>query len=591
VVCGDGYLTYQALNRRANQLAHYLRQRRVGPEGLVGLCLERSLERVVGLLGILKAGGGYVPLDPTYPPERLAFMLADAGVSILLTQPRMVEILPDHRASVVCLDTDWEAVAREEETNPVRVGTAANLAYVIYTSGSTGRPKGVMISQGSLVNYLAWCSQAYSVVAGQGAPVHSSLAFDLTITGLFAPLLVGRQVTLVPEPLDLTDLSPTLSGQRDYSLVKLTPSHLALLGHQLSEAEASGLTRAIVIGGEALLPEHIAFWQRAAPATALINEYGPTETVVGCCIYHVPAETPASGAIPIGRPIRNTQIYILDTKGQPVAIGVPGELHIGGGGVARGYLAHSALTAERFIPNPFSDKPGARLYKTGDQGRYLPDGNIDFLGRLDHQVKVRGFRIELGEIEIVLAQHPTVRETVVLAREDQPGDQRLVAYVVPHAKDDAAPGDLRPFLEMQLPAYMVPTAFVVLDALPLTPNGKVDRRVLPVPDKIRPDLGGGYVLPRTPVETQMATIWSAVLKLEQVGIHDNFFALGGHSLLATQVMSRLRAAFHVELPLRSLFEVPTVAGLAERIETLRWAVQGPPAPFRATGNDREEITL
>jgi surfactin family lipopeptide synthetase A len=562
VVFEDQQLTYRELNVRANQLAHHLRKLGIGPEALVAICVERSLDMVVGLLGILKAGGAYVPLDPAYPMERLVFMLEDAQASVLLTQKRLLASLPEHKTRVICLDTEWEVMAQEPAENPACKVTTGNPAYVIYTSGSTGQPKGVMIPHQGIVNYLAWCTKAYAVAGGSGAPVHSPLGFDLTITSLFSPLLAGQSVVLLPEEQGIEALGTLLRTGDDFSLVKITPAHLEVLSQGLPAAAAVGRARALIIGGEALWGESLAFWRTHAPDTRLINEYGPTETVVGCCIYEVPPEASIPGPVPIGRPIANTQLYILDPMLQPVPIGVPGELYIGGDGLARGYLNRPDLTAEKFIPNPFGSEPGARLYKTGDLARHRPDGNLEFLGRLDHQVKLRGFRIELGEIEAVLGGHPAVREAVVVVREDVPGDVRLVAFVVSDREPAPPSRELRAFLQAKLPDYMIPSVFIRLDALPLTPNGKVDRRALPAPDQARPAPEDAFVAPRTPVEEELARIWAQVLGLERVGIHDNFFALGGHSLLATRVVSRLRDTFHTELPLRSLFEAPTVAGLA-----------------------------
>ncbi|MGK3959181.1 non-ribosomal peptide synthase/polyketide synthase [Sorangium sp. So ce118] len=559
-------LTYRELNARANQLGHHLRRLGVGPDVLVGLCVERSLEMVVGLLGILKAGGAYVPLDPTYPAERLAFMLEDAAVPVLLTQDRVANALPVTSCMMLCLDTDWEPIARERQDNPVSGALPEHLAYVIYTSGSTGTPKGVMIAHRGLVNYLWWCARAYDVAGGQGAPVHSSLSFDLTITGLFSPLLVGRPVVLMPEQGGVEGLVEVLEGHEDFSLVKITPAHLELLQRLLPRERAAGRALALIIGGEALSWEALAFFQTHAPATRLVNEYGPTETVVGCCVYEAPADGRKRGPVPIGRPIANTQLYVLDAHRQPVPIGVPGELYIGGAGVARGYLNRPELTAERFIEDPFRAEPGARLYKTGDLCRWLPDGTLEYLGRLDHQVKVRGFRIELGEIESVLVQHPSVREAVVVAREDAPGDKRLVAYVVAREAPLPAVSELRSYVQSKLPEYMVPAAFVELSALPLTANGKVDRKALPAPDQAQTGQGSTLVAPRTPVEEVLAGIWAEVLHLERVSVLDSFFDLGGHSLLATQVLGRLRPVFGVDVPLRALFDAPTVAGLATHVE-------------------------
>jgi amino acid adenylation domain-containing protein len=437
VVCEDDQLTYTELNRKANQLAHHLQQLGVSPDVRVGICVERSLSMVVGLLGILKAGVAYVPLDPAYPRNRLNFMLSDARVSVLLTQEKFVEKLTGYESVVLCLDKDWECICESSEGDPVSAATSQNLAYVIYTSGSTGKPKGVMITHQGLVNYLSWCTQAYAVADGGGAPVQSSIGFDATITSLYAPLLVGQRVVLLPEREEIEALSAALSAPNHFSLVKLTPAHLGLLSQMLPARQAECQTRALIIGGEALLGKSLCFWQRYAPHTRLINEYGPTETVVGCCVYQVPPQTALSGAVPIGRPIANTQLYLLDSSLRPVPIGVPGELYIGGAGVARGYFDRSDLTAQRFIPNPFGEQPGTRLYKTGDLARYRSDGNLEYLGRVDNQVKIRSFRIELGEIEAVLNQYPAVRESIVTVREDNPDDKRLVGYVVPDLQNQA----------------------------------------------------------------------------------------------------------------------------------------------------------
>ncbi|MEP6486691.1 amino acid adenylation domain-containing protein [Microcoleus vaginatus GB2-A3] len=566
VVYEDKQLTYRELNARANQLAHYLQKLGVGPEVLVAIFVERSLEMMVGLLGILKAGGAYVPLDPAYPKERLAFMLSDSQVSVLLTQEKLLTGLPEQGALAICLDTGWGLISQESEENLNSGVNAANLAYIIYTSGSTGKPKGTMIVHQGLVNYLSWCIKTYAVADGVGSPVHSSIGFDATITSLFSPLLVGQRVVFLPEKQEIEALSAVLCSQSNFSLVKITPAHLALLSELLPSQQAAGQTRALIIGGEALSKKSISFWQTHAPETRLINEYGPTETVVGCCIYEVPAQTTLSGLVPIGRPIANTQLYILDRSLQPVPIGVAGELHIGGDGLARGYLNRTELTTQKFIPNPFSDEPGARLYKTGDLARYLPDGNIEFLGRIDNQVKIRGFRIELGEIEAVLMQNRAVQDAVVIDQEYDLNDKRLVAYVVKGQEQVLSISELRRDLKQKLPEHMIPSAFVQLEALPLTPNGKVDRRALPVPDTTRTALEEAFVAPGTPVEKMLAEIWAQVLGVERVGIHDKFLELGGHSLLAIRIVSRLRDTLKVELPISSLFASPTVAELAQRIE-------------------------
>ena len=997
VIAGRERLTFWELNQRANQVAQYLRERGIGPESLVAVCMERTADVVVALLGVLKAGGAYVPIDPTYPKERLGFMLEDSGSKVLLTQERLLESLPEHASEVVCVDKSWSEIATRNSENFVSGATPDNLAYVIYTSGSTGRPKGAMILHRGLTNYLAWCTKAYGVRPGGPVPLHSSLSFDLTVTALYAPLVCGATVELLPEEAGVEALTSALRNGSDRALVKITPAHLELLGKQLKPSEARNRVRSFIIGGENLLTDTVRFWLDNAPETVLINEYGPTETVVGCCVYKANGAHRASASVPIGRPIANTQLYILDQHLQPVPVGIAGELHIGGMGLARGYLNRPELTVEKFIRNPFSADSGSRLYKTGDLARYLPDGNIEYLGRMDHQVKVRGFRIELGEIESVLNEYTGVQQSVVIAREDEPGNKQLVAYVVAdpeyqarqeegssqeqvsqwqmtfeesyrqgvnpdlgisnitgwnssytgkpipqeemqewvdctverilslkpkrvleigcgtglllfriapqckvyrgadfsqvaidyvggqlrrldlpqvsverRAADDFSgiekgaydliilnsvvqyfpsidylvqvlqsalgalspsgkiflgdvrnlmqlkafrsavelaqapatmprdklqqrvekqvaqeeelvidpaffqalaehmepslradvqikrgryltemnqfrydvvleaghpenlppdnnikyldwdkeglslsslraalknerpnvigllsvpdarvwaelhtsrwleqsdgpatagqwrdrfpelraqaveldqlcnlgqdlgysvevgyaengarglcnvlfrkPGasialpcpaikqsanwenyandplqakvarvlvpELRRHLDQKLPEYMVPSAFVLLKSLPLTPNGKVDRKALPAPEASRPHLEGKYVAPRTPVEEVLANVWAEVLRLERVGIEDNFFDLGGHSLLATQVVSRVRQVLQIELPLRTLFEAPTVAGLAQRVESLQreeTGLQVPPLVRAARG--------
>jgi len=561
VVFEDQQLTYRELNTKANQLAHHLQKLGVGAEVLVGICVERSLEMVIGLLGILKAGGAYVPIEPTYPLQRQTFILADTKIPVLLTQQRFVADLPTQQTTAICLDTDWQLIGKEPINDPISQTTTHNLAYVIYTSGSTGQPKGTMITHQGVVNYLSWCTQAYAVEEGTGTLVHSPLGFDLTVTSLFSSLLVGRSVELLPANQGLETLASALRRRTNLSLVKITPAHLELLSQQLSPQEAAGRTRAFIIGGENLLARHITFWQQHAPNTLLVNEYGPTETVVGCCVYYVPADQGSSGSIPIGRAIANTQLYVLDRYGQPVPIGVTGELYIGGAGLARGYLNRPELTAEKFIPNPFSQQLGDRLYRTGDLARYRPDGTLEYLGRIDDQVKIRGFRIELGEVEAVLSQVPGVRESVVMMREDIPGHQRLVAYLVWNQESSTSLSELRDFLRQKLPEYMLPSAFVSLDTLPLTLNGKVDRKVLPAPDKERPNLESAYVAPRTPIEQVLAEIWIQVLGLEQVGVHDNFLEVGGDSILSIQVISRAKQA-GLHLTPQQLFDYPTIAELA-----------------------------
>ncbi|MEH2082689.1 MAG: amino acid adenylation domain-containing protein [Nostoc sp.] len=553
-------LTYFELNARANQLAHYLQKQGVGPDVLVGICIDRSLEMVIGVLGILKAGGAYVPIDPIYPQERQTFILKDTQTPVLLSQQSLAADIPIQGIQVICLDSDWEVIAQECTENPVSQTTALNLAYVIYTSGSTGKPKGTLIPHQGLVNYLHWCTQAYTVSQGEGTLVHSSLAFDLTITSLFSPLLVGGRVELLLEDKGIETLSNSLRDYSNLSLVKITPAHLELLNQQILPEEAAKITRAFIIGGENLLAQNIAFWQKFAPNTMLVNEYGPTETVVGCCIYKVPTHQHLSGSIPIGNPIANTKLYVLDQYCQLVPIGVVGELYIGGLGLARGYLNRPELTAEKFIPNPLGTEVGERLYKTGDLVRYQQDGTLEFLGRCDDQVKIRGFRIELGEIETVLHEYSGLQESAVLAREDVSGNQRLVAYIV-WRQESPSLEELRSFLKQKLPEYMVPSAFVSLKALPLTSNGKIDRRSLPAPDTARPDLDAAYTPPRTTIEEILANIWSQVLGLEQVGIYDNFFDLGGDSILSIQVIAKAKQAA-IQLTTSQIFDHQTIAELA-----------------------------
>ncbi len=529
----------------------------------MGLCLERSAELIVGILGILKAGGAYLPLDPSYPSERLRFILADSSCNIVLTLNQFRDQLPTRH---ICLDSDWPTIA-ECSIDGIETGLHAdNLVYVIYTSGSTGRPKGVAVTHGGLLNYVWWCTEAYKVDELFGAVLHSSVGADLSVTALWSPLCVGRTVTII-EAAPLVDLTQSLAQCTDFGLLKLTPTHLTSIDPEKLQSATNSLGP-LVVGGEALTSAQLTAWRNRFSSVRIINEYGPTETVVGCCCYELPAGALPTGSIPIGRPIANTQVYVLDGDGDPVPIGVPGELYIGGAGLARGYLNRPELTAERFVANPFSDDPAARLYRTGDRCRWRSDGNLEFLGRLDDQVKLRGYRIELGEIESVLNDHPAVAHSVVMLREDRPGDQRLVAYCV------AAAGDLniaalRSHLASRLPSYMVPAALVVLDALPLTRSGKVDRRSLPAPDDCRPDLAAGYVAARNPIEEQLAALWCEVLALEAVGVHDNFFALGGHSLLAMRLHVRITSLWQLDLPLRRLFEAPTIAELAPEIEALR----------------------
>ena len=577
LVYEEAALTYRELNRRTNQLAHYLRALGVGRDVLVGICMERSLEMVVGVLGILKAGGAYVPLDPEYPQERLAFMLEDTQTPVLLTQQRVAAKVPVHKAVVVCLDGGWEAISKESSENPISGVTADNVAYVIYTSGSTGRPKGILTGHRAICNQMLWIQEHWPLAHDDRVAQKTSFSFDGSLWEIFRPLLVGARIIMIrPGGHRDSGYLREVIIHEGITMIQFVPSMLSVFLAQPGLAACHGL-RQVLCGGEALSFE---LQQRffGCLQADLLHLYGPTEASISATGWTCERRG-RWGIVPLGQPVANTQIYLLGRHWQPVPVGVAGELHISGDALARGYLNQPELTAEKFIANPLSrvpgvveaDKPGERLYETGDLARYLSDGNMEFLGRVDHQVKIRGFRIELGEIEAVLSEHPAVRETVVLAREDKIG-RRLVAYLILNQGPKPLIHELHGFLEKKLPDYMVPAAFVTVDTFPLTPNGKVDRAALPEPGQTRPDLEGALVLPRTQAEGTVAAIWQEVLNLETVGIHDNFFDLGGHSLLATQVLSRLRNTFQIDLPLRTLFESTTVATLTESIETVRWAM-------------------
>jgi amino acid adenylation domain-containing protein/non-ribosomal peptide synthase protein (TIGR01720 family) len=570
VVFADQNLTYFELNCRANQVAHHLRSLGIKPDTLVGLCLSPSLEMVVGLLGILKAGGAYVPLDPAYPSERLAFMLADSQVSVLLTQQHLVKSLPQHQARVVCLDTEWQGNAQYSEENPNSGVTSNHLGYVIYTSGSTGQPKGVLVTHQGLANHGVAVAKEYGLQLGDRILQFSSISFDIAAEELFPSWLAGATVVLRSE--DMVSASMDLwqvSEQQRLTVLNLPTAYWHQWVHSLalSNKPLPQTLRLVVVGGEKASAATFATWKQLPEAERVrwLNGYGPTETTIIVTVYE-PGTLFASQEIPIGRPIANTQIYLLDRHLQPVPIGVPGEIYIGGVPLARGYLNRPEQTALAFIPNPFSDMPGDRLYKTGDLARYQPNGDIEYLGRIDDQVKIRGFRIELEEIEAVLSQHPAMQETVVIVREDVPGNKRLVAYVVVNQTPTLAIAQLQQFLKQKLPEYMVPTIIVFLDALPLTPNGKLDRRALPVPDPARSESAGSYVAPQTRAEEILAEIWAEVLGVKQVGIHDNFFELGGDSILSIQIIARANQAGLMLTP-KQLFTYQTIAELATVTET------------------------
>jgi len=560
VVFEDQQLTYSELNAKASQLAHYLKKHGVGPEVLVGICTERSLSMIIGLLGILKAGGAYVPLDPTYPQERLAFILKDTQVSVLLTQNKLLPRLPENDVHIVYLDTDWGVISQETEKNPDSSVTPLNLAYVIYTSGSTGKPKGVQIAHRNLVHSTT-ARITYYQEPVTSFLLLSSFAFDSSVAGIFWTLCSGGILCLAQEGLQLEiPKLVELIAQNHVSHLLSLPSLYAFLFQEAKPEQLISL-RTVIVAGEPCPTELVQRHYQLHSETPLFNEYGPTEGTVWSSVYYSHSQQTRK-QVSIGCPITNTQIYILDSHLRPVPIGVSGEVYISGDGLARGYLNQPALTSEKFIPNPFGDRPGIRLYKTGDLACYLSDGNIEFLGRLDHQVKIRGHRIELGEIEAAISQHPAIRETVVVARLDSADSQRIVAYVVPQKEQTLTMTELRDFLESKLPNYMVPVALVMLEALPLTPNGKVDRKALPAPDTARPELEAVYHPPQTEVEKAIANIWEESLHVEDVGIHDNFFDLGGHSLLLVQVHSKLQKIFQRDFPLVEMFQYPTISCLA-----------------------------
>jgi amino acid adenylation domain-containing protein len=560
----DRTLTYRELNRRANQLAHYLRALGVGPDMFVAVCMERSLDMVVALLGVLKAGGAYVPLDISYPPVRLAFMLEDTQSRVLVTQQSQLARLPAHIAQVVCLDTDAAVLAAQSMGDPMPVASAADLAYVIYTSGSTGQPKGVQITHASLLNLIFWHQQAFAVTAADRATQLASPAFDAAVWELWPYLTIGASVHLPDED---TRVAPV--RLRDWLLeqqitITFLPTAIAEAIIALAWPRQAAL-RYLLTGADTL---H--YYPSPDLPFRLVNNYGPTEnTVVTTSGPVLPRIQP--DALPsIGRPIANTQVYILDAQLRRVPIGDIGELYIGGASLSRGYLNRPDLTAERFIRHPFSDVPGAQLYRTGDLARFLQDGRIAFLGRVDTQIKIRGYRIEPDEIVSVLNSHPAVEASVVTATAttESTGDKILVAYIVPASGTQASVTALQEHLRARLPDYMIPVAFVKLEALPLTSNGKVDRAALPALNAANILRDAAPATPRTPIEERIAEIVATTLRLKQVGVDDNFFLLGGHSLLGTQVIARIADTLGVDLSLQALFESPTVAELSREVERL-----------------------
>jgi amino acid adenylation domain-containing protein len=578
-------LGYRELERRANRLAAHLVRLGAGPEARVGLFVERSLEMLVGILGVLKAGAAYVPMDPAFPQERLAFMLSDAGARIVLTQTRLAGRLPAGAAEPVHLDAfDWAGEGAPLET-AVR---PENLAYVIYTSGSTGRPKGVGVEHRNIVHYVLRVAERLELEPGMAHALVSTIAADLGNTVLFPALVTGGCLHIVAqERVESRALFAEYLRSERIDVLKIVPSHLAALQSGGRPEEVMPAQR-LVLGGEASRLDWIESLRAAAPRCAIFNHYGPTETTVGVLTYRVGEALPATATrnLPLGRPLPGTRIHLLDEQGRPVPAGEKGELCIGGPGVARGYLNRPELTAERFVSEPSGDAPGARMYRTGDLARLLPDGDLEFCGRADHQVKVHGYRVELGEIEAALREDDRVQDAVVLLR-----DEQLVAFVGsrvmgPFAEPLSVPV-LRETLKARLPQYMVPSAFLVLDKLPLTANGKIDRQGLAALPLAPSAPSGRYAAPRTPTEETLAAIWGRLLNVEAIGIDDDVFDLGAHSLLAMKALTQIRSAFQVNLVLRNLFEQPTIAGLAPVIDGLASLA----APRPAASGEREEIVL
>jgi surfactin family lipopeptide synthetase A len=561
VVFGQHQLTYRELNNRANQLAHYLRAQGVGKDVLVGLYLERSLAMVVGLWGILKAGGAYVPLDPAYPKDRVAYILADSQAKVLIADPHLLASLPAHQAAIVCLDQDQAEIEQQPQSNPVTDSDPANLAYVIYTSGSTGNPKGVEVCHQSQANLLAYLQHTPGLTSSDILLAVTTICFDTSTADMYLPLLVGAKIVLVSSEVaaDGFQLLAKLT-ESGATFLQATPVTFRLL---LAAGWQGSPQLRVVSTGEALA-RNLADLLLDKVAE-LWDLYGPTETTVwstGSKINDLRQVSNYQGALElIGKPIANTQAYILDRHLQPVPLGIHGELHIGGDCLAKGYLNRPELTAEKFIPNPFSDAPNARLYKTGDLARYLPDGNIEYIGRIDNQIKIRGFRIELSEIEGLLVKHPDVKEVATIVREDTPENRRLVAYIVATAQIPSA-NSLREFLAIKLPSYMIPVAFVFLDVLPLTPNGKIDRRALPVPNYIR-QLDNDFVASQDDLELQLTKLWEQALGIQPIGIEDNFFELGGHSLIAVKLLGEIDLIWHQKLPLATFIAAPTINQFAK----------------------------
>ncbi|MFF7271585.1 amino acid adenylation domain-containing protein [Streptomyces cyaneofuscatus] len=554
---GDASVTYKQLDLRADQLAHHLRALGVRPHTPVGVLLDRGPNLLAAFLGVWKAGASYVPIDPSYPAERIASMLETAGAAFAVTQEAYGERFGGF--TTVLVDRDRAAIDARPRTAPERGEDPQALAYTIFTSGSTGRPKGVEVTHAGLANHVAWAARELASQGQGGAPLFSSVAFDLVVPNLWAPLVTGQKVHTVAQDIDMADLGRELAGSRPYSFIKLTPGHLDVLAEQLTAEQAASLAPVLVVAGEAFTRTTVERWRALAPHTRLINEYGPTEASVGTCVYPVPDEEPAE-VLPIGTPLPNMTMYVLDSALEPTPVGVPGELYVGGTGVARGYAGRPDLTADRFVPDPYGT-PGNRLYRTGDLVRTRPDGAVEFLGRLDDQVKIRGYRIEPGEIQSILTDHPAIRDAVVIPRTTTAGEIQLVAYYV--ADQEIDPADLGKHAATRLPDYMLPATYVALDTIPLNANGKTDKRALPDPDDTASAAAG--TAPRTVTEERIADICSELLGT-RVGVEDSFFQSGGNSILAIRLISRIQEDFDIDFKVRTVFEGPTVARLAAAVE-------------------------
>lgn len=582
LICEDRQLTYRELNLRANQLAHYLRKCGVGPDTRVGVCVERTPEMIIVLLGILKAGGAYVPLDPAYPHARLQFMLDDARVPVLLTQKALLQNLPVTAAEVICVDELWEKITHESQSNPELRTTADNLAYVMYTSGSTGKPKGVAVAHRNVVRLVKNTNYA-SFSADEVFLQFATISFDASTFEIWGSLLNGARLALMPPGTpSLKELGQALKRYQVTTLWLTAGLFHLMVDDHLDDLRG---VRQLLAGGDVLSVPHVRKVFQELPGCSLINGYGPTENTTFTCCYPVTDLTKVNGSVPIGYPISNTSVYVLDRYLNPAPIGVTGELYVGGDGLAHGYLDRPELSAERFVRDPFSTAPTARLYRTGDLVRYRATGEMEFIGRIDNQVKVRGFRIELGEIEAALADYPSVREAVVVVRKDE-GDKHLVAYFVPREGHAIRVDDLRDFLNQKLPDHMVPSVFVELESLPLSPIGKVDRHALPSTNGNKPSTVTRFAAPTDELELKLARIWERVMGISSIGVNDNFFELGGHSLLAVRLFAQIEKSFDRNLPLATLFQAPTVKQLAHVLREEGWPVPWSSLVIIQGGRDR-----